>query len=96
MSVEELAHLACLTKKQIQQIENGGRNAFYSLEIKYVAAKKVAKLIQLDEKDAFDFGPQEELPLSLVGELAQSELISAEQESLLDLKSKHPRPTKVI
>ena len=86
MSVEELAHLACLSKKQIQQIENGGRNAFYSLEIKYVAAKKVAKLIQLDEKDAFDFGPQAELPLTPVDELAQSELISAEQESLLDLK----------
>lgn len=62
LSIEELAHLACLSKKQIQQIENGGRNAFYSLEIKYVAAKKVAKLIQLDEKEAFDFGPQAELP----------------------------------
>ena len=86
MSVEELAHLACLSKKQIQQIENGGRNAFYSLEIKYVAAKKVAKLIQLDEKEAFDFGPQAELPLTPVDELAQSELISAEQESLWDLK----------
>ena len=91
MSVEELAHLACLSKKQIQQIENGGRNAFYSLEIKYVAAKKVAKLIQLDEKDAFDFGPQAELPLTPVDELAQSELISAEQESLLDLKKEAPQ-----
>ena len=91
MSVEELAHLACLSKKQIQQIENGGRNAFYSLEIKYVAAKKVAKLIQLDEKEAFDFGPQAELPLAPVDELAQSELISAEQESLLDLKKEAPQ-----
>ena len=91
MSVEELAHLACLSKKQIQQIENGGRNAFYSLEIKYVAAKKVAKLIQLDEKEAFDFGPQAELPLTPVDELAQSELISAEQESLLDLKKEAPQ-----
>ena len=91
MSVEELAHLACLSKKQIQQIENGGRNAFYSLEIKYVAAKKVAKLIQLDEKEAFDFGPQAELPLTPVDELDQSELISAEQESLLDLKKEAPQ-----
>ena len=91
MSVEELAHLACLSKKQIQQIENGGRNAFYSLEIKYVAAKKVAKLIQLDEKEAFDFGPQAELSLTPVDELAQSELISAEQESLLDLKKEAPQ-----
>ena len=64
MSVEELARLACLSKKQIQQIENGGRDAFYSLVIKFTAAKKVAQLIQLDEKDAFDFGPQAELPLT--------------------------------
>ena len=91
MSVEELAHLACLTKKQIQQIENGGRNSFYSPVIKFTAAKKVAKLIRLDEKDAFDFGSQAELTLNLVGELAQNELISAEQESLLDLKKEVPK-----
>jgi DNA-binding XRE family transcriptional regulator len=64
LSVEELAHLACLSKKQIQQIENGGRDAFYSPAIKYIAAKKVAQLIQLDEKEAFDSGPQAELPLA--------------------------------
>ena len=63
MSVEQLALLACLSKKQIQQIENGQSSSFYSPTIKLVAAKKVAKLIQLDEKDAFDFGPQAELPL---------------------------------
>lgn len=63
MSVEQLALLACLSKKQIQQIENGQSSSFYSPTIKLVAAKKVAKLIQLDEKDAFDFGSQAELPL---------------------------------
>lgn len=80
LSVEELAHLACLSKKQIQQIENGGRNAFYSLEIKYVAAKKVAKLIQLDEKEAFDFGPQAELPFVALAsaELGASEVNNAQ------------------
>jgi len=64
MSVEQLALLACLSKKQIQQIENGQSSSFYSPTIKLVAARKVAKLIQLDEKDAFDFGPQAELPLA--------------------------------
>ena len=63
MSVEQLALQACLSKKQIQQIENGQSSSFYSPTIKLVAARKVAKLIQLDEKDAFDFGPQAELPL---------------------------------
>jgi DNA-binding XRE family transcriptional regulator len=72
LTVEELANLACLSKKQIQQIENGGRDAFYTPAIKYIAAKKVAQLIQLDEKDAFDFGPQAELPLSPVTDVAVS------------------------
>ena len=43
LSVEQLALLACLSKKQIQQIENGQSNSFYSPAIKLVAAKKVAK-----------------------------------------------------
>ena len=84
MSVEQLALLACLSKKQIQQIENGQSNSFYSPAIKLVAAKKVAKLIQLDEKDAFDFGPQAELPLTQEGELTQDESSVVKSQPLLD------------
>ena len=86
MSVEELAHLACLSKKQIQQIENGQSSTFYSPTVKFTAAKKVAKLIQLDEKDAFDFGPQAELPFVQAADVIQNELTSTEQEPSLDLK----------
>lgn len=68
LSVEELANLACLSKKQIQQIENGQSSTFYSPSVKFTAAKKVAQLIQLDEKAAFDFGPQAELPLAQAAE----------------------------
>ena len=84
LSVEQLALLACLSKKQIQQIENGQSNSFYSPAIKLVAAKKVAKLIQLDEKDAFDFGPQAELPLTQADELTPSESSVAESRTLID------------
>jgi cytoskeleton protein RodZ len=84
MSVEQLALLACLSKKQIQQIENGQSNSFYSPAIKLVAAKKVAKLIQLDEKDAFDFGPQAELPLTQAGDLTQGESSVVKSQPLLD------------
>jgi cytoskeleton protein RodZ len=84
MSVEQLALLACLSKKQIQQIENGQSNSFYSPAIKLVAAKKVAKLIQLDEKDAFDFGPQAELPLTQAGDLTQDESSVVKSQPLLD------------
>ena len=72
LSVEELANLACLSKKQIQQIENGQSNTFYSPSVKFTAAKKVAQLIQLDEQAAFDFGPQAELPLTQAAELETS------------------------
>jgi len=91
LSVEKLAHLACLSKKQIQQIENGQSSTFYSPTVKVTAAKKVAQLIQLDEKDAFDFGPQAELPFVQEGDVIQSELKSAEQEPLLDTKKEAPK-----
>ena len=94
LSVEELAHLACLSKKQIQQIENGQSSTFYSSTVKFTAAKKVAKLIQLDEKDAFDFGPQAELPFVQAADAIQSELTSPKQESSVDLK-KEAAPTEV-
>ena len=88
LSVEELAHLACLSKKQIQQIENGQSSTFYSPAVKFTAAKKVAKLIQLDEKDAFDFGPQAELPFVQAADAIQGELTSPspEQGPSVDLK----------
>ena len=91
MSVEELAHLACLSKKQIQQIENGQSSTFYSPTVKFTAAKKVAKLIQLDEKDAFDFGPQAELPFAQAADVIQGELKSTGQEPLLDTKKEAPQ-----
>jgi len=95
MSVEELAHLACLSKKQIQQIENGQSSTFYSPTVKFTAAKKVAKLIQLDDKDAFDFGPQAELPLAQAADSIQSELTSTEQEPSVDLKNEAPQKEAV-
>jgi cytoskeleton protein RodZ len=91
LSVEELAHLACLSKKQIQQIENGQSSTFYSPAVKFTAAKKVAKLIQLEEKDAFDFGPQAELPFVQAAEVTQAELTAAQHDSPVDAKKEAPK-----
>lgn len=91
MSVEQLALLACLSKKQIQQIENGQSSSFYSPTIKLTAAKKVAKLIQLDEKEAFDFGPQAELPLGETVAIIQNQSSSAEPPSLTDETKEVPK-----
>jgi transcriptional regulator with XRE-family HTH domain len=61
LSTKELSSMACLSVRQIEQIENGEMSSFYGHQIKVTAAKKVAALLILKEEDAFDFG--EKAPL---------------------------------
>ena len=56
LSTKELGGMACLSTRQIEQIENGETSSFYSAQIKATAAKKVAKLLKLSDQEAFDFG----------------------------------------
>jgi len=56
LSTKELSGMACLSVRQIEQIENGEMSSFYGPQIKFTAAKKVAALLKLKEEDAFDFG----------------------------------------
>jgi transcriptional regulator with XRE-family HTH domain len=56
LSTKDLGGMACLSTRQIEQIENGETSSFYGAQIKVTAAKKVAKLLNLSEEDAFDFG----------------------------------------
>jgi transcriptional regulator with XRE-family HTH domain len=56
LSVKELAGMACLSVRQIEQIENGESSTFYGPQIKFTAAKKVAGLLKMEPEDAFDFG----------------------------------------
>jgi len=56
LSVKDLSTMACLSVRQIEQIENGESNSFYGPQIKVTAAKKVATLLKLNFEDAFDFG----------------------------------------
>jgi len=46
---EDLAHKACLSKKHIIELEEGGASSFYSEAHKVTVAKKIAKLLELDE-----------------------------------------------
>ncbi len=55
LSTQELAGMACLSVRQIEQIENGDSSSFYGPQVKFTAAKKVAGLLKLSEEDAFDF-----------------------------------------
>ena len=61
LSTKDLSVMACLSVRQIEQIENGGMTSFYGPQIKFVAAKKVASLLKLKEEDAFDFGMEASL-----------------------------------
>ena len=53
-SKEGLASLACLSVSQIEQIENGKTSSFYGIQNKLTAAKKVAAILGLDERDIFE------------------------------------------
>ena len=56
LSTKELSGMACLSVRQIEQIENGEISSFYGPQVKFTAAKKVAGILKLSEEDAFDFG----------------------------------------
>ena len=56
LSTKELSGMACLSVRQIEQLENGETSSYYGAQIKVTAAKKVAALLKLKEEDAFDFG----------------------------------------
>ena len=58
LTTKELGGMACLSIRQIEQIESGEMGSFYSAQIKYTAAKKVAKLLKLSDEEAFDCSTQ--------------------------------------
>ena len=51
LSVEDLAMKASLSLKQLEEIENGGNSFFYTAEIKLIVAKKIGKMLGLNEDD---------------------------------------------
>ena len=52
-AINDIAARACLSVKQVRQIEEGGLSSFYSENVKLTAAKKVAALLQLSEAQLF-------------------------------------------
>ena len=55
LSTKDLSGTACLSVRQIEQIENGEISSFYGDQVKFTAAKKVAGLLNLTPEEAFDF-----------------------------------------
>ncbi|MBU3577757.1 RodZ family helix-turn-helix domain-containing protein [Polynucleobacter sp. UK-Kesae-W10] len=54
LSTKDLSGMACLSVRQIEQIENGESSSFYGAQVKFTAAKKVAALLSLTPEEAFD------------------------------------------
>jgi len=80
LSTKELSSLACLSTRQIEQIENGEMSSFYSPQIKVTAAKKVAVLLKLKEQDAFDFG-EKTPPAKITSETVVEQATPPEKKS---------------
>jgi cytoskeleton protein RodZ len=51
--VTDMALRACLSTKQVKQLEEGGTSAFYSESVKITAAKKVGSLLGLSADEVF-------------------------------------------
>ena len=83
LSAKELSGMACLSMRQIEQIENGEMSSFYSPQIKVTAAKKVAAILKLEIEDAFDFG-----------EKAPPEKIAEPVAEKVEIAVKAPAPKK--
>lgn len=94
LSTQELSGMACLSARQIEQIENGESSSFYGPQVKYTAAKKVAVLLKLKEEEAFDFGV-DGLPrhqdsqdatesAAIKSAKAEKKLVSAKQDKVED------------
>ncbi|OWF66023.1 hypothetical protein B6A14_09775 [Polynucleobacter hirudinilacicola] len=91
LSTKELSGMACLSVRQIEQIENGETSTFYGPQVKVTAAKKVAGLLKLKEEDAFDFG--EEAPPAKI--IAEKELEPPVAQKVVKAE-KEPAPEKKI
>jgi transcriptional regulator with XRE-family HTH domain len=54
-SIEELVKKTTFSKNQVSQIENGLSTAFYSEQVKFKSALKIAEILNLSSDIAFEF-----------------------------------------
>jgi transcriptional regulator with XRE-family HTH domain len=60
-ALADLATRACLSSKQVKQIEEGGTSSFYSETVKVTAAKKIGGILGLTEESIFVVQEPDEL-----------------------------------
>jgi cytoskeleton protein RodZ len=96
LSTKDLSGMACLSVRQIEQIENGESSSFYGAQVKFTAAKKVAALLNLAPEEAFDASQvpvKQSAPDPVDQEMKKQEEKSSAKES--EKKSKPAKSVEV-
>lgn len=96
LSAKDLSGMACLSVRQIEQIENGESSSFYGAQVKFTAAKKVAGLLKLTPEDAFDFSGvvQPVKPAEVEEKLQEETKASAAEKKAKPEKTKEKNQAK--
>jgi len=96
LSTKDLSGMACLSVRQIEQIENGESSSFYGAQVKFTAAKKVAGLLKLTPEDAFDFSGVVQLvkPAEVEEKLQEETKASAAEKKAKPEKTKEKNQAK--
>jgi len=79
--LNDMATRACMSVKQIRQLEEGGMSSFYSVAVKVTAAKKVAALLGVSAEEVFAKTPDPEAEPSV------PEVEVAEQATALEVET---------
>lgn len=99
--INDMATRACMSVKQIRQLEEGGMSAFYSAAVKATSAKKVGSLLGLSADQVFS---QTEAVLEIEDAIAPEDLIEktdAESDKSVSAepevaKPEHPAEPEVV
>ena len=95
LSTKDLGGMACLSTRQIEQIESGEMSSFYGAQIKFTAAKKVAKLLNLSDEDAFEYDIQSQDKLTPSSELAIADAKLEQSPKVVEEKPISPAKVEI-
>lgn len=84
--VSDMATRACMSIKQIRQLEEGGASSFYSESVKLTSAKKVGAILGLTADDVFGLAVQAAHTSNEPLDETSTDLVSAAVGDRLDAK----------
>lgn len=85
-ALSDMATRACMSVKQIKQLEEGGMSSFYSEAVKVTAAKKMGAILGLSPEEVFGLPAPDSLESDVVHEIDET-TISTHDQADKDLAS---------